>query len=192
MRNSSWRSGWARYPRRSRSSNSSACKYLRCRSRAWRINADRFISHRFAAKSVAFRSFLSKTTCIVSTEEPLPQYTPQCGFRPRPAAGLQPPHAPRGCSAVIGSNTTHRGAATAWRTPTLRFPSSQGCPAAGFVAQRQGDDENRIAGIRRPVPRQQHSPARSASSCNVHRSAALSGSFRVCTMGGSTPNRMPA
>src|ERR1017187_3530432 len=83
IRNSSSRCGWARYPRRSRSSNSNSCKYLRCRSRACRINADRFTSYRLAAKSAAFRSFLSKTTCIVSTEDSLPQYTPHCGLRSR-------------------------------------------------------------------------------------------------------------
>jgi hypothetical protein len=46
-----------------------------------------------------------------------------------------------------------------WRTAHDPF---EGCTegAFGFVAERQGNDGNGIAGIRQPVPSQQHSPAR--------------------------------
>src|ERR1035437_9290823 len=78
MRDSSSRCGWAKYPRRSCSSNASSCKRLRCCCNAWRINADRFTFCRLAARSAACRSLVSSTTCIISIVDSLPQCSPHC------------------------------------------------------------------------------------------------------------------
>ena len=85
-RYSSARWGRAWYPLRSRSSRSSTCSRLRYSRNASRISADRFTFRRLAATSAALRSCGSKTTCIVSIVDFIPQFTPQ------PPLPLPPAH----------------------------------------------------------------------------------------------------
>ena len=61
--------------------------------------------------------------------------------------------------AVGGSSFNPATAILPWRT--AHHPL-EGCAegAFGLVAERQGDDGDGIAGVRQPIPGQQHSPPR--------------------------------